>query len=80
MFYVRRMRTTLTIDDDMMSHAKAIANQENRSIGAVVSELMRDGFESRRTIVSTRNGFPILPRRGATVTLAMVNAARDAED
>ena len=35
------MRTTLAIDDDVLAAAKAIAQQQRRSIGEVVSELAR---------------------------------------
>ena len=74
------MRTTLTIDDDVLDRAKAIADYENRSVGAVVSDLARKALEQPVASRETRNGFPLLPRRGAVVTLEMVNAARDGED
>ena len=35
------MRTTLTIDDDVLAAAKAIAEREKRPIGEIVSELAR---------------------------------------
>jgi hypothetical protein len=35
------MRTTLQIDDDMLRAAKSIAAAENKTIGEVVSALMR---------------------------------------
>jgi len=74
------MRTTLTIDDDVLERARAIAEYENRSIGDVVSERLRNSFEAPGLVTDTWNGFPQLPKRGAVVTMKMVNAARDEED
>jgi len=41
------MRTTLSIDDDVLDAARAIADQTRRSIGEVVSELARRGLQPR---------------------------------
>ncbi len=71
------MRTTLTIDDDLLDRARAIASHENRSLGEVVSERLRKSFEAPHPQLEMWNGFPQLPRRGAVVTMEMVNAARD---
>ncbi|PDT28044.1 CopG family transcriptional regulator, partial [Rhizobium sp. L9] len=35
------MRTTLAIDDDVLIAAKAMAAQQHRSVGEVISELAR---------------------------------------
>ena len=72
------MRTTLAIDDDVLAAAKAIAQQQRRSIGEVVSELARRALH-RPSAPAVRNGVPLLARRdGKTiVTLATVNALRD---
>lgn len=48
------MRTTLTIDDDVLSVARALAEQNDTSLGAAVSELARRGF--RRASYSVRDG------------------------
>ena len=72
------MRTTITIDDDVLSAAKAIARQENRTVGEVVSELARRSLHPpRRT--AERNGIPLLPvrRPHGVVTIDIVNALRD---
>ena len=37
------MRTTLTIDDDVLAAAKHIAERERKSIGEVISALARQG-------------------------------------
>jgi hypothetical protein len=72
------MRTTLAIDDDVLSAAKAIARQRNLTLGQVVSDLARKSL--RPPAASTqRNGIPLLPvrRPDAIVTLDIVNALRD---
>jgi hypothetical protein len=74
----RLMRTTIAIDDDVLLAAKAIARQQNQTIGKVVSELARNSL--RPPADSTeRSGVPLLPMRrpDAVVTLAIVNALRD---
>jgi len=72
------MRTTLTIDDDVLVAAKAIAEQQHRSIGEVVSDLARKALR-RPSAPAVRNGIPLLPRRDddTVVTLDIVNALRD---
>jgi hypothetical protein len=72
------MRTTLAIDDDVLIAAKAIAQQQHRSIGEVVSELARRALH-RPQPSTMRNGIPLLPRGvdRPIVTLEMVNALRD---
>lgn len=72
------MRTTLAIDDDMFALARERARLQKRSIGEVVSDMMRAGaaaeFKPKR-----RNGIPLLPVSNprAVVTLEIVNALRD---
>ncbi len=72
------MRTTLTIDDDVLVAAKAIAEQQQRSIGEVLSELARNALR-KPAASATRSGIPLLPQgSGQTpVTLAIINALRD---
>lgn len=41
------MRTTLSIDDDVLEAARAIADQTRRSLGEVVSDLARRGLKPR---------------------------------
>lgn len=51
------MRTTLTLDDDVLAAARAIAEQSRRSLGAVVSDLAREGLKPRAGY-RVRDGLP----------------------
>ncbi len=74
------MRTTLAIDDDVLQAARALADRERKSVGAVLSALAREGL--RRPAVPSdrsRNGIlllPVQPGAGAA-TLDIVNQLRD---
>ncbi|MBS0275197.1 MAG: CopG family transcriptional regulator [Proteobacteria bacterium] len=73
------MRTTLSLDDDVLSAAKAQAGRENRSLGEVVSELARRGLEPRAAPRKMRNGITLLPRSQTSkpVTADIVRQLRD---
>jgi hypothetical protein len=74
------MRTTLAIDDDVLIAAKHLAERQSKSVGAVVSDLARQGLaRDARNARLERNGILLLPvREGATpVTLELVNQLRD---
>ena len=51
------MRTTLTIDDDVLAVARAIADRKGTSIGSAVSELARRGFRSATAV--REDGMPV---------------------
>jgi hypothetical protein len=72
------VRTTLTIDDDVLTAAKAIAQQQNMSVGEVVSDLARRALR-RPHAPASRNGIKLLPVSDpqAVVTLESVNNLRD---
>ena len=75
------MRTTLSIDDDVLSAARHLADRDGKTVGQIVSALARQGLE--RTAPNrarrVRNGVPLLPAGKATtrVTLELVNQLRD---
>ena len=74
------MRTTLTIDDDILAAAKHLAEREHKNIGEVISALARQGLSrSTRVGKAERNGIPLLPSRKGSVpvTLELVNQLRD---
>ncbi len=72
------MRTTLTIDDDVLYAAKAVASQERRSAGEVISEWARHALY-KSAAPTLRNGIPLLKSQGAgvIVTPELVNQLRD---
>jgi hypothetical protein len=72
------MRTTLAIDDDVLLAARAMARQQDRSLGDVISELARHSLGRPRP-TGARNGIPLLaPQAGSElVTIEIVNALRD---
>jgi hypothetical protein len=70
------MRTTLTIDDDILAAAKHLAERERKTIGEVISALAGQGLtKSHSTPHPVRNGVPLLPTKqaGTAVTLELVN-------
>lgn len=76
------MRTTLDIDDDVLQTAKEIAAKEKRSAGAVISDLARRGFQGVPAAAkgtTVRNGIPLLPKRGESVTLSHVREILEEE-
>lgn len=61
------MRTTLSIDADVLEAARALAEARGVSIGSVISELARRAL-APDTERRSRNGFPLIPvRPGAGV-------------
>ncbi len=55
------MRTTVTIDDDVLAVARALADRKGSSLGSALSELARRGFRSNATVGEGGDGttFPI---------------------
>ena len=67
------MRTTLTLDDDILTSARALAVQRGVPIGTVVSELARRGLAPGQT-ATRRNGirlFPVRPDAGVVTPEAI---------
>ena len=74
------MRTTLTLDDDVLTAARGLAEQRRKTLGEVVSALARQGLRRDAGIPPTiRNGVVLLPTGpdAKPVTLALVNQLRD---
>ena len=76
---VIHVRTTLTIDDDVLIAAKGLAARQNKSIGEVISALSRQALRPATARHQVRNGVPLLAvRAGAVpVTPELVNQLRD---
>lgn len=76
------MRTTITLDDDIFAAAKELAAHRRKTVGAVVSELVRKGLMPSIEPPRFRNGIrlmPVSPGAGI-VTLELVNSLRDEEE
>ena len=73
------MRTTITIDDDVLLVAKGLAVRDRRTVGEIISELARKGLVLPITSPRYRNGFPLMPVGAGEglVTLVMVNRLRE---
>jgi hypothetical protein len=73
------MRTTVDIDDDLLTAIKEKAAAEGSTIGRVLSRLVRRGLEPPPRKYKIRNGVPVIPAEPGEppLTMAMVNALRD---
>lgn len=73
------MRTTLVIDDDVLSAAREMAATGKKSVGEVISSLARQALSPAEHKVKTRNGVPLLKvRKGAhRVTSELVRQLRE---
>jgi hypothetical protein len=78
------MRTTLQLDDDVLVAARVLARERGLSIGAVISDLVRQALKPP-TVPSVgvqRSGLrllPVKPSGGGVIDLALVNQLRDEE-
>ncbi|GAB7146618.1 antitoxin [Mycobacterium riyadhense] len=78
------MRTTLSIDDDVLLAAKERAQRENRTVGAVLSDLARQALTNQYASPAAREadafyGFEPLPHRGGAISNALIDRLRDEE-
>jgi hypothetical protein len=79
--FYSRMRTTLSIDDDVLDAARAIAEQTRRSLGQVVSDLARKGLRPRKEFGS-RGGLPVfkVSEKARPITPEAVRQALDDDE
>jgi hypothetical protein len=73
------MRTTLAIDDDVLSAAIELAAMQQKSVGEVISALARSALHPSKPAGKTRNGVPLLPARtkAPRVTSELVHQLRE---
>ena len=73
------MRTTLTVDDDVLSAARKMAVAQNKTVGEVISSLARYGLNSAASRRQTRSDVPLLQVRPGTpgVTSDLVHKLRE---
>ena len=79
------MRTTISIDDDVLLAVKERARRENRTAGEVLSDLARHALTNQGGQPATGEadafyGFEPLPHRGPPVTNALIDRLRDEEN
>ena len=72
------MRTTIDIDEDILTVTKEIAQREGLSMGKVLSNLVRLAL-TRQSDLQYRNEVPLFPRNPSSqvVTLDLINQLRD---
>ncbi|TCU11887.1 DUF6364 family protein [Rhizobium sullae] len=70
--------TTLAIDDDVLDAAKAMAEQQDKSLGEIISDLARKSLIQARSPVM-RNGVPLIKEdpTGRAIAPEFVNELRD---
>ncbi len=71
------MRTTVTIDDDVLASVRELANHQRTTVGAVLSDLARNSLT--RKVLRRANGIPMIPvtNPDAVITMEHVNMLRD---
>jgi hypothetical protein len=74
------MRTTLNLEEDVLETAKQLARQQRKTVGQVVSELVRQALQPHMT-ARVRNGVMLFePKPDAKPAhLKIVNELRDSE-
>jgi hypothetical protein len=78
------MRTTLSLDDDVLLAVKERARREKRTAGEVLSDLARQALTGQATANLDRTGdsfygFAPLPHRGAAVSNDLIDSIREEE-
>jgi len=71
------MKTTLTIDDDVLAEARLLAAHQATSVSRVISELARKGLRSKS--VKKRSDYPAfsVKRTARPITLDDIKRAED---
>jgi hypothetical protein len=75
------MRTTLDIDDDVLTVVRHRARSERQSLGKTVSDLLRAEVNRGRATWETKNGLPVLKRppgsRKVAITVEFVRQLQE---
>lgn len=77
------MRTTLAIDDDVLSAARSLAEAAGTTVGQAISDLARRGLQPRPSEASSPSGgrgvLPVfsVPSDASPITLETVRRALD---
>ncbi|MEW6665025.1 MAG: CopG family transcriptional regulator [Thermodesulfobacteriota bacterium] len=73
------MRTTITIDDDLLAAAKALARAQSVPVGTVISELARKGLKSSAR-TRKKNNFPVFSVSSAARPITLEDVKRIEDD
>lgn len=77
------MRTTISLDDDVLLAVRERARREKRTAGEVLSDLAREALTGQHRQATdrepSRHGFRPLPRRGAAISNALIDRLREEE-
>lgn len=78
------MRTTVSVDDDVLLAVKERARREKRSIGEVLSDLARQALTHKYETAEDREpesfyGFEPFPHRGEAISNAFIDQLREEE-
>lgn len=75
------MRTTLDIEEDVLSAAKDLARRERKTAGQVISELARKGLTGAAASTAREPkavyGFRPFPREGRIVSNELIDKLRE---
>ncbi len=75
------MRTTVSLDDDVLLAVQERARREKRTAGQVLSDLAREALTGQhagpRAWEGERHGFRPLPPRGADISNALIDRLRE---
>ncbi len=78
------MRTTISIEDDVLYAVKEIARKQHKSAGTVLSHLARKALThpdatSDNDLVASKFGFRRIPKGGKIVSNELINNLREDE-
>ncbi|MGH3711901.1 MAG: CopG family transcriptional regulator [Micromonosporaceae bacterium] len=76
------MRTTVSLDDDVLLAVKERARREKRSVGEVLSDLARQALTHQHTPsggTSDLHGFEPFPHRGDAISNELIDRLREDE-
>jgi hypothetical protein len=72
------MRTTLELDDDLLTTARQLARQQGLTIGQLISELARQSLAARAPLKVRNGALLFVPKAGASKPdLGTVNELRE---
>ena len=55
------MRTTIDLDEDLLTVAKHLAEERSQTLGRVVSDLLRQGLQPTVKVPAREGKIPVLP-------------------